>query len=151
MRRVVLALAVGMAGLLLVGASSCDTGTSTSSSSSGGGGSATSDSSTSAAAPTPTAAPTTRFSLSGSGTKNTTDFTVPDEWTLDYTYDCSNAGGQGNFQVFAYNSDGSLDPNGPTVNELGAKGDSSTAAHNDAGSKYLTINSECSWTVKVVG
>ena len=88
--------------------------------------------------------------MGGSGTKTTADFTVPSEWTLAYTYNCAAFGGSGNFVVYGYNSDGSLDFNGPSVNELGAKGSSSTAVHADSGKKYLSIASECSWTVTVV-
>jgi hypothetical protein len=44
----------------------------------------------------------------------------------------------------------SLDFSGPSVNELGAKGRSSTAVHADSGTKYLSIDSECSWTVTVL-
>lgn len=111
------------------------------------------DNSTAAPTAPPTAppAPATIFSLSGSGIKNTVDFTAPSEWTLSYTFNCSGAGGTGNFIVYTYSSDGTLDFTGPSVNELGASGASSTQAHNDGGRKYLSIDSECSWSVKVVG
>ena len=99
--------------------------------------------------PKPTAAPPI-FSASGSGIKTTADFTVPSEWTLAYTYNCAAFGSTGNFLVEGYNSDGSLDFTGPSVNELGAKGSSSTAVHADSGKKYLSIDSECSWTVTVL-
>jgi len=104
-----------------------------------------------AAAPTPPPAPVTIFTLSGNGTKNTADFTVPDEWTLAYTFDCSSFGQAGNFQVYTYGADGTIDFSGPTVNELQMKGNSSTAGHGDSGKKYLAINSECAWTVTVTG
>ena len=99
--------------------------------------------------PKPTAVPAL-FRVSGSGLKQTADFTVPSEWTLAYTYNCAAFGGSGNFIVTGYNSDGSMDFSGPSVNELGAKGSSSTAVHADSGTKYLSIDSECSWTVTVL-
>jgi hypothetical protein len=47
--------------------------------------------------------------------------------------------------------DGGSDMNGVTVNELGMGGLSSTYGYNDAGSHFLAVDSECSWTVKVIG
>jgi hypothetical protein len=37
------------------------------------------------------------------------------------------------------------------VNELNMKGRDTVPQHNDAGTHYLEINSECSWTVAVAG
>ena len=46
--------------------------------------------------------------LNGSGTQNTATFTTPDSWHLSWSYwGCPD--GSSNFQVFEYNSDGSLD------------------------------------------
>lgn len=60
---------------------------------------------------------TARFN--GSGAQNTSSFTVPDNWHLSWQYwGCS--GGTGNFIVDEYNTDGSIDPNGVSVNELGS-------------------------------
>jgi hypothetical protein len=83
------------------------------------------------ATPKPTPAPVL-FRVAGSGIKQTRDFTVPAEWTIEYTYNCSNFGSAGNFIVYVYNSDGSLDSNDSGVNELGRQGTGSTANHNDA-------------------
>ena len=101
------------------------------------------------ATPKPTPAPPL-FRVAGQGIKETRDFAVPAEWTIDYTYNCSNFGIAGNFIVYVYNSDGSLDSNDTGVNELGKRGSGSTANHNDAGTVYLSIDSECSWTVTAV-
>ncbi|HUZ70509.1 MAG TPA: hypothetical protein VND54_10325 [Candidatus Saccharimonadales bacterium] len=90
------------------------------------------------------------FRVAGSGIKQTQDFAVPAEWTLNYAYDCSNFGSAGNFIVSIYNSDGSPDFNDTGVNELGKRGSGSTANHNDAGTIYLSIDSECNWTVTAV-
>jgi hypothetical protein len=90
------------------------------------------------------------FRVAGSGIKQTRDFSVPAEWTIEYAYNCSNFGSDGNFIVYVYNSDGFLDSNDSGVNELGRQGSGSTSNHNDAGTVYLGINSECNWTVTAV-
>jgi hypothetical protein len=101
-------------------------------------------------APTTAAAPQpkTLLTLKGSGIKKSATFTTGDEWILKYTYDCSNFGSSGNFQVYLY-TDGTM--GGVLVNELAAKGNDTAPQHGDAGSHYLEMNSECSWTVTVTG
>ena len=88
--------------------------------------------------------------FNGSGIQNTQTFTVPDNWHLSWEYwGCS--GGSGNFIVDEYNTDGSLDPNGVAVNELGSgRGPVATYAYGDSGSHYFSVNSECSWSLAVV-
>src|ERR1700722_19287820 len=68
----------------------------------------------------PTKAPQMLLDLTGSGTKSTQTFTAGGDWDLDWTYDCSNFGNQGNFQVMIYNKDGSISTQLP-VNQLGSK------------------------------
>jgi hypothetical protein len=99
--------------------------------------------------PTHSAAATSSViaTFSGSGIQNTTQFTAPGTWKLDWTYDCSSFGSNGNFIV---DEDGGNDFGGASVNELGAGGSGSTMAYNDAGTHYLSVNSECSWTLKVI-
>jgi hypothetical protein len=104
------------------------------------------------AAPTTAPAPHTIAAFSGSGIKTTTVFTVPDEWVINWTFDCSKlpTGGQPlNFQIYEYRADGTL----VTVlaNVLSTGGPGTNNQHVDGGSRYLTINSECAWTVTVVG
>ena len=101
-------------------------------------------SSPAAAAP---AAVRTIATFSGSGIENTPEFTVTSTWKLDYTFSCAAFGSSGNFQVF---EDGGSDFNGVSVNELSAGQTGSTWAYGDAGTHYLEVNSECSWTVKVI-
>ena len=96
--------------------------------------------------PAPAPAPQVLLDLSGSGTKQTEKFSTSGDWTLTYNYDCSMLGSQGNFQVFIYNDDGSIDNNDTLVNQLGANG-SDTENYYDSGVHYLAINSECSWRV----
>lgn len=103
--------------------------------------------SASAAAAAP-AAPATSvvLTVSGNGIKTTKQFTVADNWSLKYTYNCSSFGSQGNFQVMEQGGD---NDGLPLVNELGSKGTDVTYQHGDAGRHSLEVNSECSWTVTV--
>lgn len=102
------------------------------------------------AASTPAAPAGPVLSFTGNGTKQSQNFTVThDQWTIAYTYDCNAAlSGQGNFQIYLYQADGT--PADAPVNELGVSGGSSTTEHG-AGSYYLEVNSECTWTVTVTG
>jgi hypothetical protein len=100
--------------------------------------------------PKPAPQPTAQLNISGSGSKSTQTFTVGKSWTLDWTYDCSNFGGKGNFQVFVYTADGSMSFNNSGVNQLGASG-ADTEYYHTAGSYYLEVNSECNWTISVKG
>ncbi|WP_037606244.1 hypothetical protein [Streptacidiphilus rugosus] len=99
-----------------------------------------------AAAPTTAAASPAGplLKVSGNGIKNTKQFTTGDNWTINYTYDCSKIfGGNGNFQVYVDYPNGDI-----PVNELGAKGASSSTA-TGAGTHTLKVASECPWTVTV--
>ncbi len=92
---------------------------------------------------------TSRFN--GAGTQNTGSFTVPDSWHLSWSYwGCPSS--PSNFQVSEYNSDGSIDINGVSVNELGSgRGPVATYAYGDGGTHYFSINTEgCSWSLAVV-
>lgn len=95
-----------------------------------------------ASTPAP-AAPATVLTLKGNGIKNSPKFTTGNDWTVNYTYDCSSFGMKGNFQVYVDFPDGDS-----PVNELGEKG-ASSSAETGAGSHSLKINSECDWTVTV--
>jgi hypothetical protein len=95
----------------------------------------------------PAAAPKVLLDVTGSGIKQTQKFTAGGDWDLEWSYDCASFGASGNFVVTAYGSDGL-----PAVltNELGAKGADVTHQHN-AGTFYLSVNSECTWHVVVKG
>lgn len=112
----------------------------------------TSSSSTSSTpAPTQQAkTPQTLLDLSGSGTKQTQTFIAAGDWDLNWTYDCTAAGGNGNFIVTVYNQDGSVSFDNTPVNQLGAKGGDVQHYHT-GGTFYLSVNSECSWTMNVKG
>ena len=108
-------------------------------------------------APTPAPAPVAStphvpvvlLQTSGSGTKSTQTFIAPSSWTLDYSYDCSSFGSQGNFQVYIFNGSGGMTTLGGP-NQLGMSG-SDTEYYHQGGTYYLEINSECSWTVTAKG
>lgn len=101
---------------------------------------------TKAAAPQP---PKTLLQLTGSGIKKSNTFTTGDEWTLSYSFNCSNFGSQGNFAVMEYDSSGM--PTDVLVNELAKSGTDSVPQHVDGGGHYLQINSECKWSLTVTG
>ncbi len=85
------------------------------------------------------------YSDSGDGIHSTEDFQVNSNWALEWSYDCTNfAQGTGNFIV-----DVKGDVEDVLVNQLGST-DSGVEYVHQGGDVYLEINSECSWTVKVV-
>lgn len=99
---------------------------------------------------TPAPTPQTLLDLQGSGTKQTQKFTAAGDWDLNWSYDCSNFGNQGNFIVTVYNSDGSVSFENTEVNQLGSSG-SDVQHYHKSGTYYLAIDSECNWTVNVKG
>lgn len=96
----------------------------------------------------PAAAAKVLATFSGTGIENTPKFTVSGTWKLEWRYNCSAFGTEGNFAVV---TDGGNDPSGAEVNELGNGGHGTTYAYDDSGRHYLAVDSECSWRVKVVG
>lgn len=95
------------------------------------------------AKPKAPAKPHTLLKASGSGIKNTAQFTAGDSWTLHYSFNCANFGSSGNFVV-------SDETGMPLVNELKAK-ESGSSPQYTSGKHHLEINSECDWTVTVTG
>ena len=93
------------------------------------------------------------FQQSGSGTATTRTFTAPNSgWELQWAYNCSNFGTEGNFAVLIQQAPGkgvmaSLEDQG--VNQLGTQGSGTEHYHYGGGGVYLTIDSECSWSVTV--
>jgi hypothetical protein len=100
-----------------------------------------------AAKAAPKTAGKTVATFTGSGTQKTAQFTASSTWKLAYSFDCSTFGYKGNFVVF---EDGGSDFSGVTVTDLALSKSATTYAYNDAGTHYLEINSECSWTAKVI-
>ncbi len=105
-------------------------------------------SSSPASTPSPASAPKVLLDKSGSGINKTASFTAAGDWEIDYSFDCSNFGSQGNFQVYVFNEDGSVAD--VPVNDLAAKGQDVSYEH-QGGTYYLEMNSECAWHVVVKG
>ena len=98
-------------------------------------------------------------SESGSGSDSLLPFTVPSGdkgWKLNWTYNCSNVGKRSQFQVYiiqeAQTSERSTQLNIKDfpVSVFGDSG-SSTSHFQGTGTFNLDVNSECRWTVAVVG
>jgi hypothetical protein len=91
--------------------------------------------------------PTVVFQLDGSGTETTASFKVNIDWSLSYQFDCTKAmraiGGFGNFAV---NED---EVRAVLVNRLDPSGSATVYRHSDSGVHYLTVISECPWSVTV--
>jgi hypothetical protein len=85
---------------------------------------------------------------SGSGINQTAKFTAGGDWEIDWSYDCTKFGSNGNFIITVYNGDGT--PSGIAANQLGAKGADVSNQHQH-GTFYLEMNSECDWHVIVKG
>ena len=97
-----------------------------------------------AAAPTATApASAVVLTTSGNGMKQTKSFTTGPDWAVTYTFDCSSFGSTGNFIVDEGNGNS-------IANSLAAKGGDTSYQHGDPGQHYLSVDSECDWTLKVV-
>lgn len=97
-----------------------------------------------------TPAPVVLLRMSGSGTGHSTQFTVPRNvsWDEAWTYDCSAAGGStGNFMTHVYTAGGSLVAVG--TNELG-NGGSGSYHYVNTGTFAIEVDSDCSWSIKVV-
>jgi hypothetical protein len=103
----------------------------------------------SARASTPPAALKVLLDKTASGTSKTAYFTTPSEWEIDYYFDCTGFGYQGNFQIYVY--DGTSALKDLPVNTLALKGSDFVFEHNLSGPYYLEINSECDWHVIVKG
>lgn len=142
-------LGIGCGGLVLigiiVGVIAAVGGTKTPATSTGPAAPAATTGKGGAPAPAPAEAKTL-LTLKGNGIKNTTRFTTGDNWTINYTYDCTKIlGGQGNFTIYVDYPSGDI-----PVNELGAKGASSSTA-TGAGPHTMKVASECPWTLTVTG
>ncbi len=109
---------------------------------------------THAAKPRPPAAPVVLVNLSGSGIRNSAPFTVSSgTLTVSYSYNCASFGGRGNFVAdLLSGNQSSLNSDDQSIaNALGSSGAATTHVYPTmVGSKYyLSVNSECSWTVIV--
>lgn len=90
------------------------------------------------------------FSQSGSGITNTNPFRIKDSWRLHYSFDCANFGQSGNFAADIETSRGNpvLSDTGPNLLQLRGEGSSYEPR---GGRVFISINSECDWTVSALG
>jgi hypothetical protein len=87
------------------------------------------------------------LAVSGSGTKTSGEFTTSrDKFQINYNFNCSSFGSQGNFQIYVYEGSALVDV---AVNDLAASGADTTFEYQGAGTFHLQMNSECTWTVEV--
>ena len=110
---------------------------------------AAAQSSTGTARPAAPARPKAKVlaTFTGSGAENTPKFTVSGSWKLKWSYNCSSLGFAGNFIVEEDNSFAGK----AGLNEEGKAGHGATWAYGDTGRHFLAVNSECKWTMKVIG
>jgi hypothetical protein len=95
------------------------------------------------------AGPKVLLDKTGSGTSKTAIFQTTGEWEIDYTFDCTNFGQTGNFQIYVFDGGSSLVD--IPANALALKGSDTVYEHNLSGPYYLEMNSECNWRVIVKG
>jgi hypothetical protein len=140
--------------LVILGAIGAALGGSPSSSANSGGHSGKAPTAPGTTLPATSAAPpgpangTVIATLKGSGTGHTATFTVPAAWTLKWSYSCKSFfGGKGNFAVF---EDGGRDLNFKPINQIGKGGHGVKQVSGDAGTHYLSVASECKWTMQVI-
>lgn len=104
--------------------------------------------------PPPTSAAPSKhvvFHLKGNGEMSSTKtFTVLNsDYSIAYTYNCSNFGMSGNF-ILDEMQKGNDGFDTSVANEIGKKGSSTAYMHDGpAEGVYLSVNSECSWTLTV--
>jgi hypothetical protein len=84
--------------------------------------------------------------FAGSGAKNTATFESPADYVVRWRYSCAALGSSGTFIV---SGDGGGDRDGAMVSELGSGGAGTTHIYRDAGRHYLSIHSECAWSITV--
>jgi hypothetical protein len=83
----------------------------------------------------------------GSGTTETRSFRPPSgSWRINYSFNCSDWGADGNMIIWVYRSNG--DPIQLAANDLDYRGSGHTHVHK-SGRFYLDIDSECDWVVTV--
>lgn len=107
----------------------------------------TSSNTTSTSSSTSTDGARVLLDMSSSGIKQTQAFTTTGNWAVAYTFDCTNFGYKGNFQIDVFNTDGT-DNIDDGANDLAMKG-GSTDHFSDPGEHYLSIHSECNWHITV--
>jgi hypothetical protein len=83
----------------------------------------------------------------GSGINKTPSFTTSGSWEIDWSYDCTNLGQRGLFQISVFESASNARVDIAAIT-LGAKG-SDVAGEDQGGTYYLQVSTECNWHVIV--
>lgn len=97
---------------------------------------------------TPAGADTATFTSAQIGTSgNTPSFSQSGNWTMSWSFNCTNFGSAGNFQVTINQPAGDLSPD-LGVNELSVSGNGAEF-YEDTGTFSLAVNSECDWSITV--
>ncbi|KHL05675.1 hypothetical protein [Sinomonas humi] len=100
--------------------------------------------------PTPKMAPPSGLRLiyehAGVGDTTTAKFTTPAEWAVQWSFDCSKQPtGRGVLDVESEDRDAHVSvDDGSTAADM-------TYVHDDAGSHYLDVTTDCDWTLRVFG
>ncbi len=113
------------------------------------------------AAATPAVAGTTVFAISGSGNKTSASFQASGaSVNVNWTYNCASASvapgssaGSGTFSLSFYGTEGSPALSDQLVSEFGAtdSGTTNESLNGATGPFHLEVDSDCTWSVKVLG
>ncbi len=84
----------------------------------------------------------------GTGVGQTHDFATAANWSVYWSYNCSNLGRPGNFDYSGFTTGGS----GTDISGLQQFGSRETGVdhYDKAGTFQLLVNSDCSWKLEVV-
>ena len=94
--------------------------------------------------------PIVLLDVAASGVKTTKRFATDPDWDLQWSYDCSNFGSQGNFILFVMNGDGTPSLENEGLNQLGQR-QAATIHYRKGGTFFFKITSECNWHVTAKG
>jgi hypothetical protein len=93
----------------------------------------------------PTAAPFRQFS--GTGSTTTSSYGTSGKWDLTWSYDCTNIGSRGRFQLEVYDEIlKAQDPNQVPIDETRMAGNG-TQEFNTSSLDHLVITTQCVWHV----
>jgi hypothetical protein len=94
----------------------------------------------------------TLLQVSGSSDQMTSTFVVPSEWSLSYSYDCTDfcGSGGGDLSIYIRTPDGSYSrDNSPLTTSPSGGAASATKHYHTGGTFYLDVVSDCRWAVNV--
>lgn len=93
------------------------------------------------------------YTQSGQRSSTTPAFTVPENWTVVWSYDCKKSMfSEGSFVLSVHRVSGNsvaAEPEGDQIDVSGAQGAGRQAFHG-AGRKTIVVVAQCPWRIKVV-